>query len=186
MTLPNVLAVAVDAAREGDEARFAGLIERHGPAIARLCSYRERDEQARLDLRQDILVAVWEAVPRLVEVQSERAWVLRIAHNVAATHVERAARGKRAAGVEHSEIQIADPVSAEKRAEDRLRLEALFARLRTLDVLAQQLVLLHLEGLDGAEIAEATGLTPTNVTTRLSRIRKWLATNEDAPKEPGK
>jgi RNA polymerase sigma-70 factor (ECF subfamily) len=185
VTLPNVLAAAPDDAREGDEARFAGLVARHGPAVARLCSYRERDDQARLDLRQDILIAIWEAMPRLVDVRSERAWVLRIAHNVAATHVERAARGKRAARIEHSEVQIPDPVSAEKRAEDRLRLEALFARLRTLDLLSQQLVLLHLEGLDGAEIAEATGITPTNVTTRLSRIRKWLASQEEAPKEPG-
>jgi len=49
-------------------------------------------------------------------------------------------------------------------------------RIRALDLSSRQLVVLALEGCTMAEIAEVTGLTLTNVTTRLSRLRKDLAT----------
>jgi DNA-directed RNA polymerase specialized sigma24 family protein len=52
------------------------------------------------------------------------------------------------------------------------------ARIRALDVPSRQLVLLALEGCTTAEIAEVTGLTPTHVTTKLSRLRRTLAEEE--------
>ena len=41
-------------------------------------------------------------------------------------------------------------------------------------------MLLALEGCSTAEIAEVTGLSPTNVTTRLSRLRKALLDDESS------
>jgi DNA-directed RNA polymerase specialized sigma24 family protein len=50
-----------------------------------------------------------------------------------------------------------------------------------MDLVSQQLVLLALEGCSTAEISEITGLTPTNVTTRLSRLRQALTKEEESP-----
>jgi len=66
-------------------------------------------------------------------------------------------------------------------ADARATLARLDRRLRALDVPSQQLVLLALEGCTTAEIAEVTGLSPTNVTTRLSRLRHALTREEEKP-----
>jgi RNA polymerase sigma-70 factor (ECF subfamily) len=47
----------------------------------------------------------------------------------------------------------------------------LIYRLRPLD---RQIILLYLEGEAAADIAEATGLTPTNVATKIHRIKTLL------------
>ena len=54
-------------------------------------------------------------------------------------------------------------------------------RLRAMDLVSQELVLLALEGCTTAEIAEVTGLSLTNVTTRLSRLRHALTKEEESP-----
>ena len=56
------------------------------------------------------------------------------------------------------------------------RLHALIHRLVPLD---RQLVLLYLEGVDAAGIAEVTGLSPGNVATRISRLKTTLARRFD-------
>ena len=47
--------------------------------------------------------------------------------------------------------------------------------VRSLAPLDRQLILLHLEGLEPSEIAEVPGLTKTNVTTKVHRIKALLA-----------
>ena len=48
-----------------------------------------------------------------------------------------------------------------------------------LEPLARQLMLLYLEGFDAASIAEIAGLSANNVSTRVHRLKKWLAQHFD-------
>lgn len=150
---------------------FEVLVGRHKAALERLCYFRERDPVKRQDLWQDMLLALWKSLPGYRAEGSEKAWVLRIAHNVAASHVARAVRQR------HSEATVESGL-APGSPDRRLEASELWHRLRRMDVASQQLVLLHVEGLTSTEIAEATGLSVSNVTTRLSRIRKRLAAQE--------
>jgi RNA polymerase sigma-70 factor (ECF subfamily) len=161
------------------ERRFAAVFASSGEAIWRLCRFREKDVERRRDLYQEIALSIWQALPSFRADASERTWALRIAHNVAATHVGRAVRERRVmpVGDEGGELDAAatragGAPSPAARAEQRLDL---LARLAALDVPSQQLVLLQLEGLTAREIADVTGLTPTNVTTRLNRLRARLS-----------
>jgi RNA polymerase sigma-70 factor (ECF subfamily) len=119
-----------------------------------------------------MLLALWKSLGSLREEASERAWVLRVAHNVAASHVARAVRDRRHDDALGSERAVDAPDRGAEAWE-------LMRRLRLMDLASQQLVLLHVEGLTSQEIAEATGLSASNVTTRLSRIRKRLAREEE-------
>ncbi len=152
------------------EAAFAALIQRHRDALGRLCRHYEASAEARRDLEQEILLSLWTASEHFRGDCSERTFVYRVAHNVAATHVLRAVRdGKR-------RDEPAEPaVSTEATLEARSALARLEARLRLLDLGSQQLVLLALEGCSTAEMAAVTGLSTTNVTTRLSRARQALS-----------
>lgn len=153
------------------ELRFAAVLESSQSAIWRLCRFREKNAETQRDLYQEIALALWQALPGFRGEASERTWALRIAHNVAATHVGRAVRERQVSLEGTAEHALDGAASGAADPERRL---ALFAQLAALDLPSQQLVLLHLEGLTTREIADVTGLTPTNVTTRLTRLRARL------------
>ena len=177
------------------DAAFLGLLARHAPAIARVCRHYEAAPDLRRDLEQEVLLALWRAQQTFRGDCSERTWVYRVAHNVGTTHVMRAtrpnARSSRSDGQLDSQAEArcrgegaaTDAARPDVAAEHRDRLSRLEAKIRGLDLTGQQLVLLALEGCSTKEIAEVTGLRPTNVTTRLSRLRKALV--DDAPGEEG-
>lgn len=160
------------------ETRFRSLLETHEAAIHRLTAFRERDPSARADLQQEIALALWRAMGTFREESSERTWVLRIAHNVAVTHAIKAqSHKKHIADVKvRSEVEPSHQRrTPEGEAIDRAQLNVLEEKIRALDLISQQIVLLRLEGLTTQEIAEATGLSLTNVSTKLSRLRAALA-----------
>jgi RNA polymerase sigma factor (sigma-70 family) len=157
--------------------QFEAVLSRHRPSITRLCRHHEASAEARRDLEQEILVALWRALPAFRGDSSEKTFVLRIAHNVAVTHVARSARTRSMDTLEAPGTSRAPP--PDQAFDDRARLARIERRLRTMDLASRQLVLLALEGCTTAEIAEVTGLTPTNVTTKLSRLRQALAQEEE-------
>jgi len=157
------------------ENRFAELIGIHGDALWRLGRGYERDPDKRRDLHQEILVAIWRALPSFEERCSVRTFVLRVAHNTACTHVLGATRRKGEELRSIEDLEATSPARPPDEAlDDRLALERLAGLVRTLAPLDRQLLLLHLEGLDPAAIAEITGLSTTNVTTKVSRIKALL------------
>lgn len=55
-----------------------------------------------------------------------------------------------------------------------MALKRLMTLIRSLKPIDRQVVLLFLEGMDAAEIAEVTGLSPGNVATKIHRIKNVL------------
>lgn len=156
------------------EARFEEAVGQHADALWRLGRGYERDADKRRDLHQEILVAIWRALPTFEGRCSLRTFVLRVAHNTACSHVMKATRRR-------EELRSIEDLEAESQGrqpdqelDDRIALERLAELVRTLAPLDRQLVLLHLEGLEPAAIGEVTGLTKTNVTTKISRIKSLL------------
>jgi RNA polymerase sigma-70 factor (ECF subfamily) len=163
------------------EQRFRDLLETHGAAIYRLAAFRERDPAARGDLQQEIALGLWRALETFREESSERTWVLRIAHNIAVTHAIKAQTHKRKIldlKIENAVQPTHQNRTPESDAIDRAQLNRLEEKIRALDLGSQQIVLLHLEGLSTQEIAETTGLSATNVSTKLSRLRASLAASQ--------
>ena len=150
------------------EDRFRDVVRDHSPALWRLSRGYEHDAEKRRDLHQDMLVEIWRALPSFAGRSSLKTFVLRVAHNTACAHV---AKSKRI-GVE--ELVTLEQVESSS-PETRLDVERLAELVRSLAPLDRQLILLHLEGLEPLEIAEVTGLTKTNVTTKVHRIKALLA-----------
>jgi RNA polymerase sigma-70 factor (ECF subfamily) len=156
--------------------RYREAAAAFGGALARLARAYESDPDKRLDLLQNIHLALWQSLHAFDGRCSLRTWVYRVAHNVAASHV---GASRRQARVPLTTLEDPDLVPVEAAMEDRLdaerrlaRLEALLHRLRPLD---RQVMLLYLEGQSAAEIAEVTGLAPGNVATKIHRTAKLLA-----------
>ncbi len=162
------------------EARYRATIEAFGPTLGRLARGYEADPERRRDLHQEILVALWRALPGFEARSALRTFVLRVAHNVAASHVTRARRERRETWVSVEELE-ALPAAGDGHAalEQKERVERLAAQVRALRPLDRQNLLSHLEGLEPDEIAEITGLSRTNVTTKVHRLRALLRARLD-------
>lgn len=152
--------------------QFNRLLREHGPALRRLAAAWEREPAAQEDLVQEILFALWRALPRFRGDCSERTFVFRVAHNRALTHRFR----MRLEGVELEEAaHVRDPTpSPEDAAEGAQKLQRLMHALQKLPVAARQVLTLSFEGLDRSEIAEVLGITENNTGVRLMRARRLL------------
>ena len=65
-----------------------------GPLIHRTLLSYEADPQLREDLSQNVFLALVSAMPRIDSVVNLKAYISRIAHNVATTHVAKETRRK--------------------------------------------------------------------------------------------
>jgi RNA polymerase sigma factor (sigma-70 family) len=167
---------SLDAISSVDRRALAEQYERiftaYSPALVRLTACYESRSDVREDLLQEILVAIWKALPGFRGDCSEKTFALRVAHNRCLTHVWR--RGKSLES-EGELPEIPDPrKNPEALAIDSRRRETLLAAIRTLPVNYRQVLTLALEDLAPPEIAAVLGVTENNAAVRLNRARKAL------------
>ena len=144
-------------------------------AVERLARGYEINEARRQDLVQEIHVALWRSFASFDGRCSLRTWVYRVAHNVAVSHVLRDRKGGVKNLVHLEEIDnLADPVGTDQLAEQRHALDRLLELIRSLAPTDRQVILLYLEGEDAAGIGDVTGLSASNVATKIHRIKKVL------------
>ncbi len=151
---------------------FDDVLREHGPALWRVIASYAPPGAERDDLAQDVLVAVWQALPRFRGESSARSFVLRIAHNRGLSHAWGRARQPRA-GPELPDVPDPRPGADEQVATNE-RAERFLRHLRTLSLGHREVLALALEGLPHAEIAAIVGITPENVAVRLGRARDAL------------
>jgi RNA polymerase sigma-70 factor (ECF subfamily) len=168
-------AAVVSKSRQNLEVQFDRILRQHGPAISRLASSYEAVASEREELAQDIALAIWQALPHFRRECSERTFVFRIAHNRGLSH----AWGRRPVHQPLDELDESDqPVDPRPHPEDEaahLHARArLASAIRSLPLIHRQTIVLMLEDLSHAEMAEVLGITENNVAVRLSRARKAL------------
>ena len=157
------------------DARYLDAAEAHGAALQRLARATEANTERQRDLLQDIHVALWRSFASFDARCSVRTWVYRVAHNVAASHVDRERR-TRAPLVSLDEIeQMPSGENISSEVEESHAVARLNAIIRQLGQPDRQIITLYLEGLDAASIADVTGLSAGAVATRVSRLKSQLA-----------
>ena len=145
-----------------------------GAALTRLAGGYEADADRRRDLLQEIHIALWRSLASFNGQCSLRTWVYRVAHNRAISLSVRT-RDKRARLLALDDIEPAAAAVDLDRALDAEReLERVHAVIRLLHPIDREVILLHLEEVDAATIAEITGLSAANVATKVHRIKRLL------------
>lgn len=132
------------------------------------------DGPDRDDLLQDLLLALWRAIPHFRSDSKESTFIYRVAHNAALTW--RRARASYRARLERfseqAQADSPDPRPSEDRQSEALA--HVYAAIRQLPPLDRSLVLLQLDALSYSEIAAIHGLSESNVGARLTRIKQKL------------
>lgn len=133
------------------------------------------DGADRHDLMQELLLALWKAAPAYRQDSKVSTFIYRVAHNAALTW-KRTQRNYRSR-IEQFETlsQVMIPDEDTLAARERETLEHLYAHIRQLPPVDRSLILLHLDGVSYAEMAQIHGLSETNVGVRLSRLKQKLS-----------
>lgn len=144
-----------------------------GSALARLARVYEPDPDQRRDLLQDIHLELWRSFSGFNGQCSLRTWVYRVAHNVGISKRLRKRKMHLVSLEETSELPAAE--TEESSVDDIQILERLHTLIRQLAPPDDQVMVLYLEDLDAASIAEITGLSARAIAMRVHRIKSILA-----------
>ena len=152
---------------------FGDLLERHRRIVFKVANTYCRHPDDRADLAQEIAAQLWRAFPGYDAQRSFSTWMYRIALNVAISHVRSNTRRKRhTVPLNEALHDTADERGADFETDQRVRdLHRVIAGLSGLD---RALLLLYLEERSNREIADILGLTETNVSTKISRLRQRI------------
>lgn len=129
------------------------------------------DAETREDVVQEMMYQLWRSFPSFDGRSKFSTWMYRVCLNTALTFFRKSKRLTRVP-LNSKHLNIADV--ADSKGEDMRRLDQAIARLSPLN---KAIILLYLEDLTYEEISSVTGLTKSNVSVRLFRIRKELETD---------
>jgi RNA polymerase sigma-70 factor (ECF subfamily) len=162
-------------ARRAQDALYTQAAAEFGSALARLAAATEREPAARLDLLQEIHVALWRSFAVYQGQCSLRTWTYRVAHNAAATHVRKGLRYRRDQLMDLEELERVSPAVEAGPVDDEVAtLEKLYRLIRQLKPVERDVMLLYLEGVDGEGIADVLGISVANVAQKIHRSKKLL------------
>jgi RNA polymerase sigma factor (sigma-70 family) len=150
---------------------FQGWMTNHIAILYRVVNgFAEGDD--RNDLMQEIMLAVWKAIPSFRGQAQPSTFLYRVSHNAALTW--RRKQRSYLKRIEQAEAFVsAEPLPSQSASRDE-RLEQLYAAIRRLPELDRSLVLLSLDGLSYQDMAGIHGLSESNVGVRLNRIKQRL------------
>jgi RNA polymerase sigma-70 factor, ECF subfamily len=146
---------------------FIQLIKANQGIVKSLCkAYYARPEDQK-DAFQDIILQLWKSFDTFRGESELSTWIYRVSLNTLLAKV-RKERNK----IITEPLLLSDAITPMAMADDDRELLNIVTRsLKDVDL---AIVLLYLEGYKNKEISHILGLTPTNVSTRLNRVKTEL------------
>ena len=136
--------------------------------IYKICNLYAASED-REDLKQEIVFQLWKSYPSFKGDSRFQSWMYRVALNTAILGL----RGKlKYTRLSEKELNISDDPG--ERQDKDFRVGQLYKQISKLNDLEKTIIFLYLEECSYEEIAEITGMSQSNVSVRLVRIREKL------------
>lgn len=159
--------------RRLDTPDFDEIFAEFSPALARMAASYAPPGPAREDLNQEILLALWQAVPHFKGDCSLRTFVFRVAHNHC---IDAIRRGKLTLAEQEELDALPSPHDSPEDHVTHLQQLELLARAmrRHLTPSHRQALSMALEGFSHQEIAETMGISLSAASVRIHRARQTL------------
>lgn len=153
--------------------RFLSLVEENKKILYKVANAYCKDPNDRPDLVQEIVVELWLSFNRFDNRCQFSTWMYRIAINVAISFYRSQRRkGQNIVPIKDFILEIAVADEMLEQAGDDIRL--LYKLINQLDELNKILIILYLDGYSQNEIAEILGISSSNVSTKVNRIKQKL------------
>jgi len=161
---------------DSPRAEFEALYQRHSREVWALAYARWMNADTAMDIAQEAFLRLWKQLEAGDQILNPRAWLLRVARNLAEDHAKSAFRRNGT----HPPITMNGVAASQPLPLERLEKEETFAQLRSImeqmpkadrEILTFRYALDY----DTDAIAELLSINPTAVHMRLSRARQRLA-----------
>lgn len=152
------------------EKAFVQFLKSHKKLIIKVAGIYCQNSEERRDLTQEITLQLWKSWPSYNQKYALSTWSYRIALNVSISHLRKEASRKK----KHEHYGQQWEILHWQDKELDAQLELLYKMMEHLKAMDKALLILSLEGKQNKEIAEIMGFTPSNVSTKLLRIKEQL------------
>lgn len=146
---------------------FLRIVESNQGIIKSLCNAYYMNYEDRKDVFQDIILQLWKSFDTFRGESKVSTWIYSVSLNTILAKVRKEKNKITAESISCSELALSNAM-----ADDDT--ELLYLVLQSLKGLDKAIVILYLEGYKNKEISQILKLTPTNVSTRLSRVKAEL------------
>ncbi|ASZ12215.1 sigma-70 family RNA polymerase sigma factor [Chitinophaga pendula] len=155
-----------------DAATFLTYIDSNKGIIYKIAHSYCKDEEGKKDLIQEIILQLWLSFPRYDETFRWTTWMYKIALNVAISFYSKERRRHVVNQPLPEQLLIfhEDATHTERHA-DLQYLQQFIRELREID---RAVLLLYLDGNSQQEIGHILGISATNVSTKVGRIKQQL------------
>lgn len=150
---------------------FLSILNSHKGIIYKVANTYCYDNSDLNDLIQEITIQIWKSLENFNEQYKLSTWIYRIALNTSISFYRKNRTHKGKTIELDPLIEIPNAIDEASEYENFILLRKFIRELKEID---RALILLHLEGLSSQEIADIIATTQTNVTTKISRIKKKL------------
>ena len=150
------------------ELQFTKMVKEYRKTIYTVCYFYSKDTEEVNDLYQEILINLWKGFEKFRGESSLKTWIWRVSLNTC-NNQER----KKKSSVQTIPLSIDIDLYNDDDVQSK-QIQMLYDRINRLDVFDRAIILLWLENMSYQDIADVVGISLSNVTTRLFRIKEQL------------
>ena len=150
------------------ELQFTKMVKEYRKTIYTVCYFYSKDSEEVNDLYQEILINLWKGFEKFRGESNLKTWIWRVSLNTC-NNQER----KKKSSVQTIPLSIDIDLYNDDDVQSK-QIQMLYDRINRLDVFDRAIILLWLENMSYQDIANVVGISLSNVTTRLFRIKEQL------------
>ena len=150
------------------ELQFTKMVKEYRKTIYTVCYFYSKDTEEVNDLYQEILINLWKGFEKFRGESSLKTWIWRVSLNTCNNQERR-----KKSSVQTIPLSIDIDLYNDDDVQSK-QIQMLYDRINRLDVFDRAIILLWLENMNYQDIADVVGISLSNVTTRLFRIKEQL------------
>ena len=150
------------------ELQFTKMVKEYRKTIYTVCYFYSKDTEEVNDLYQEILINLWKGFEKFRGESSLKTWIWRVSLNTCNNQ-----KRKKKSSVQTIPLSIDIDLYNDDDVQSK-QIQMLYDRINRLDVFDRAIILLWLENMSYQDIANVVGISVSNVTTRLFRIKEQL------------
>ncbi len=151
--------------------QFLNILEKNIGIIIKISRVYTRVEQDREDLINDIILELWKSFRTFNGNSKISTWIYRVALNTSMNYKRKKKNDTLFSSINDFKSETSEWLNEQDNSEQS---ELLFICIDELNELNKAIILLYLDGNSHDDISEITGISKSNVGTRIGRIKEQI------------
>ena len=152
--------------------QFLDIFEKNIGIVIKVSRVYSNNAQDREDLINDIALELWKSYHNFNGESKISTWIYRVALNTSMNYKRKKKKDSLFLSLNDFQNESLSPWLTEQ--DNSTELEILYRCIDELNEFNKAIILLYLEGKSHEEIAEITGISKSNVGTRINRIKEQI------------